>query len=153
MSHVFKRVLQTASIAFTTSVFMAGLSAPNAFAAENENTWMKNLWSGECATALDNGSVFSRGCKSGNLAQLWDRRDDRTIRRAFSEQCLDSNSDGHVYWLQCNGGNYQKWLYEGTKVKNVATGRYLWYDVEWGRLWASPDPSHHTSDWEFSGSV
>ncbi|WP_028479776.1 RICIN domain-containing protein [Nocardia sp. CNY236] len=103
MNRIFERVLQTASVAFTTSVLMAGLSAPSAFAAESENTWIKNQQSGSCATADNNGEVTAKTCASGQLNQLWDRQDDGTIRRAFSNQCLDSNH-GNVYWLECNAG-------------------------------------------------
>nr|WP_274389107.1 ricin-type beta-trefoil lectin domain protein [Streptomyces taklimakanensis] len=128
---------------------MVGLSAPNAFAAEN--TWIKNLSSGGCVTARSDGNVMALGCNVGDPAQLWDRRDDRTIRRAHSNQCLDSNSAGDVYWLECNGGNHQKWLYEGRKVKNVATGMYLAQRPGYYWVVTNSSSTANRSDWEFFG--
>ncbi|MGY1453614.1 RICIN domain-containing protein [Streptomyces sp. SS8] len=128
---------------------MAGLSTTSAFAAEN--TWIRNLTSGSCVTALSGGEVKALSCNSGDLTQLWDRRDDRTIRRAHTSQCLDSDSSGNVYWLECNGGAHQKWVYEGTKVKNVATGRYLAHRPGYYWVVTSDSSSANRSDWRFFG--
>lgn len=44
-------------------------------------------------------------------------------------RCLDSNGQGDVYTLGCNGGDYQKWTNVpstyGDKIINRATGRCL----------------------------
>jgi hypothetical protein len=60
------------------------------------------------------------------------------LRNQATGLCLDSNHDGHVYTLRCNGGDYQKWVPEADRIhywenssvdsfhiKNVATGRCL----------------------------
>jgi hypothetical protein len=39
--------------------------------------------------------------------------------------CLDSNVEGHVYMLGCNGGNYQNWTVSGARLINVSTGKCL----------------------------
>ena len=39
--------------------------------------------------------------------------------------CLDSNAEGAVYTLGCNGGNYQNWERQGKRLVNVSTGKCL----------------------------
>jgi hypothetical protein len=53
-----------------------------------------------------------------------------TYRNNSSGACLDSNADGEVYVLGCNGGDYQRWRVvpnnDGSKsLRNLATGRCL----------------------------
>jgi hypothetical protein len=86
-------------------------------------------------------------------AGTWHRRDNGEIRKANTAQCLDSNSSGEVYFMQCNGGTYQRWTYSsgagGTLIRNVATKNYItlvlpypgtwnWYEV---RGFAAPQDS------------
>lgn len=95
---------------------------------------------------------MAESCRFGDLTQLWDRRNDRTIRRAYSNQCLDSNFQGNVYWLECNGGNHQKWIYEGARVKNLATGMYLYQRIGYGSVFTHGNSSFMgTTNWQFFG--
>jgi ricin-type beta-trefoil lectin protein len=50
-----------------------------------------------------------------------------TFRDVSTGFCLDSNTNGQVYTLPCNGGNFQNWIISGSggTVRDVATGRCL----------------------------
>jgi|SRR5919202_990229 serine/threonine-protein kinase len=52
-----------------------------------------------------------------------------TYQNVSTGKCLDSNTDGKVYTLGCNGGSFQKWTVIRTgsyiKFKNLATGKCL----------------------------
>jgi hypothetical protein len=39
--------------------------------------------------------------------------------------CLDSNTEGKVYTMGCNGGNFQNWKRSGQSLVNVSTGLCL----------------------------
>jgi hypothetical protein len=49
------------------------------------------------------------------------------IKNLQTGRCLDSNYNGNVYTLRCNGGNYQNWIvatYDYT-IRDAQTGRCL----------------------------
>ena len=54
-----------------------------------------------------------------------------TLRNDVTRKCLDSNYEGRVYTLACNGGRFQTWvpIKPGTSnlyvIKNLETGRCL----------------------------
>ncbi len=50
---------------------------------------------------------------------------EHNIRNVATGRYLDSNHNGGVYTLPHNGGNYQKWWLQESKVINVATGLAL----------------------------
>ncbi|WP_286247058.1 hypothetical protein [Streptomyces graminofaciens] len=143
------------------SVVNAALFAPSARAAEN--TWIKMEFdpgADKCLTArtneLSSGRWGVRGeeCRWGDRFQLWDRRG-ANIVKAYTNQCLDGNWNGEVYYMEYNGGDYQKWNYtqsgHGLLVKNAATGRLLSTDeFGWFVTTQSVDMGW-TSRWEFSG--
>jgi hypothetical protein len=54
-------------------------------------------------------------------------------------RCLDSDYNGNVYTLPCNGGNFQDWWYPGgdpMQIIDVATGRCLTGDFG-GKVYTS----------------
>ncbi|MDX3387428.1 ricin-type beta-trefoil lectin domain protein [Streptomyces niveiscabiei] len=123
----FTRTSLVAGAAIVLSIGNAALFAPTASAAGN--TWIRSSTTGYCITAAPNGSVSGQACRSGDLTQLWARVGSQ-IKRAYANQCLDSNANGNVYWLECNGGNYQNWDYQTSGqyilAKNRQTGNWLY---------------------------
>ncbi|GEC10194.1 hypothetical protein SSP24_78490 [Streptomyces spinoverrucosus] len=148
MKHALKRTLQVGLATVVASVINAGLLTQSAHAAEN--TWIKNLETGNCITTITwSDAPRVEDCRFGDRSQLWDRVGS-TIRKAYTNQCLDSNYSGNVYWIECNGGNYQNWRYlSGNRVQNAQTGMYL--GVQPGYGWVITHSSPTLNEWEFFG--
>ena len=51
-----------------------------------------------------------------------------TFKSVKKGRCLDGNIQGHVYYSDCNGGDYQKWTYNNGRLNQKATGRCLTVD-------------------------
>jgi hypothetical protein len=149
MNNTLKRTLQVSLATAVATVVNAGFFAQSASATNN--TWIRNLDSNTCLTAVNWSSTpRGNGCTFGDRSQLWDRRGS-TIVKAYTNQCLDSNEAGHVYWIECNGGNYQNWRYlSGNRVQNAQTGRYLAQQP--GSDWiVAGTAGSVNSRWEFFG--
>ncbi|MEU9448481.1 ricin-type beta-trefoil lectin domain protein [Streptomyces sp. NPDC048277] len=132
----------------------AGLFAPTA-SATGDNTYVKDYWYGRCITGNSNLSVSFIPCGQDYENQLWDRVG-ANIVKAYTHQCLDSNSSGDVYYLECNGGNYQNWDYTDAGngyvyVQDRQTGRWLnAHLANDGTTYVTTDSSS-TSKWSFYG--
>ncbi|MFJ8186586.1 RICIN domain-containing protein [Streptomyces sp. NPDC096105] len=88
--------------------------------------WLvKNVNGGICLSNPEGSYVRLNTCDSENASQAW-FWDSGSIRNLISFLCLDSNSAGDVYMLQCNGGTYQQWSVDGQNRRvNKQTGRCL----------------------------
>jgi hypothetical protein len=128
-----KRLIGTfvAAAVLAPALTLAGTG--QAFAAGNRVTW-KNTWTGGYLMYVNHRVRLSGdGVDPGQSSTVWwteYRQSDGTYLMKFGNgQCLDSNSDGDVYLLDCNGGDYQKWyeIHEsaGWVLKDKATGLVL----------------------------
>lgn len=153
MHRTGKRVFR---IALATAVVSAGMGAFATSASASDNTWINNYSvSGDCIkAAADPGEpVIEAGCDYNDLSELWSRQG-QLIKRAYADQCLDSNADGKVYWLQCNGGDYQRWDYVdagngSVTVRDLATQKYLVMDE--GGIRTIDGPVNDLGFWYFYG--
>ncbi|GHE07012.1 RICIN domain-containing protein [Streptomyces alanosinicus] len=129
-----KRLIGTfvAAAVLAPALTLAGTG--QAFAAGNRVTWKNNWVGGYLQYVNHRVRTSGEGVDPGqSITVWWDefKQSDGTyvMKHDAAGKCLDSNSNGDVYLLDCNGGDYQKW-YEihkstGWVLKDKATGLVL----------------------------
>ncbi|MGA4840392.1 RICIN domain-containing protein [Streptomyces sp. G45] len=123
-----KRSMGTFAAAVALAPVIAFAGTGQAFAASSV-TW-KNKSNGQYL-AYFNGKVRTTSATGASMKWTESKQSDGsyTMKHDLTGKCLDSNADGAVYLLACNGGNYQKWIETNTsagwRLKNKATGRTL----------------------------
>jgi len=76
-----------------------------------------------------------------------------TLKNKSTSNCLDSNTEGKVYALQGNGGNYQKWYFHDQgggvfTIQNVGTSLFLDSNDE-GKVYALNGNGGNYQKWYF----
>lgn len=127
------RAAQLLTIAATVPVIVVATSgsASAAYYGGDPVSW-KNAATGRYLIVED---THVKTVKSDEYAKRWEEKKwgdgawTFFSNRGFNTGCLDSDSDGDVYVIQCNGGDHQKWYEQktstGWRLKNKATGRVL----------------------------
>ncbi|MEV7386911.1 MULTISPECIES: RICIN domain-containing protein [unclassified Streptomyces] len=126
-----KRLIGTLAAAAVLAPALTLAGSGQAFAAGNPVTW-NNKSTGEYL-AYNNSRV--RLVSASGYSTHWTeyKQSDGTYLMKFAGngKCLDSNSNGDVYLLDCNGGNYQEWyeIHDSADadwiLKDKATGLVL----------------------------
>ncbi|MGV4985423.1 RICIN domain-containing protein [Streptomyces sp. NPDC001709] len=148
-----KRLVGTfaATAVLAPALVLAGTG--QAFAAGNPVTW-RNNYSGKYLTYINYRVRTINADPSQSPPLKWDeyKQSDGSyvMKHHLSGKCLDSNGNGDVYLLSCNGGNYQKW-YEshdssGWRLKDKATGRVL-EELTTGEIRTASDEGYPVQRW------
>ncbi|MER5889573.1 hypothetical protein ABT160_37600 [Streptomyces sp. NPDC001941] len=126
--------------ALAALIAAAGLALPlltsTPASAATATSRFANYRYGECLRENSETGLKSDRCTTGRGSLLWQwngtLNTSTTLKNNFWGRCLDSNVQGDVYPLSCNGGSYQKWRTvqpaagSAVMLQSVGTSRCLY---------------------------
>jgi Ricin-type beta-trefoil lectin domain len=146
---------KSVKLSMTVAVALLGLVAGSIAlpsAASAQGPYLMTDWqTGRCLHHVYDWWGQTSVCDNYQQFMWWDVSavDGGTIVNWASHRCLDSDYNGRVYWLSCNGGRYQGWNHPGDgTVRNLQTGRCLDSDYN-GNVYTLPCNGGGFQQWRF----